>query len=162
MSDRPAAASRWKFNDPVLLSLFPATYVLHLAEEWFSPASIVHWTTHAERPLDAAYFIGANVVGLILTLIGIRLAQRSARFHWIVPALAAAVLLNTAGHLAGSFSTGGYSAGLITAIILWIPLGLLTLMRVWDQASSRTLAAGLVIGVLIELVVVAMLRLVGE
>jgi hypothetical protein len=52
MSDRPAAASRWTFNDPVLLSLFPATYVLHLAEEWFSPASIVHWTTRAERPRD--------------------------------------------------------------------------------------------------------------
>lgn len=94
-------------------------------------------------------------------LAGIRLAHRSARFHWIVPALAAAVLLNTAGHLVGSFSTGGYSTGLITAIILWIPLGLLTLTRVWDQASARTLVAGLVIGVLIELVVVAMLSLVG-
>jgi hypothetical protein len=152
---------RWKFYDPVLLSLFPITYVLHLCEEWLASAPIVHWTTRAERPLDAVFFIGANAVGLILMLIGIRLAHRSSRFHWIVPALAAAVLLNTAGHLVGSFATGGYSAGLITAIILWIPLGMLTLMRVWDHASGRTLAAGLIIGVLIELVVVAMLSLVG-
>lgn len=152
---------RWKFYDPVLLSLFPITYVLHLSEEWLSSAPIVHWTTRAARPLDAASFLGANVVGLILMIIGVRLAHRSARFHWIIPALAAAVLLNAAGHLVGSVSIRGYSAGLITAIILWVPLGMLTLMRAWDQASRRTLVAGFVIGVLIELIVVAMLSLVG-
>lgn len=148
---------RWKFYDPVVLWLFPVTYVLHLSEEWLSSAPIAHWTTRADRPLDGTSFIGANIVGLLLMLIGIRLAPGSTRFHWIVPALATAVLLNTGGHLLGSVSIGGYSAGLITGVILWIPLGMLTLMRVWDQASARTLVAGIIVGVVIELTVVAML-----
>lgn len=152
---------RWKFYDPVLLSLFPITYLIHLAEEWFAAAPIVHWTIRANRPLDPETFIIANGIGLSLMLNGIWLTHRMTRFRWIAPALAVAVLLNTAGHLLGSFSIGGYSAGLLTAIIFWIPLGMLTLLRVWDQAKRRTLVTGVIAGIVIELIVVAMLPRVG-
>jgi hypothetical protein len=152
---------RWKFHDPMLLSLFPITYVLHLTEEWFAPVPIVHWAARAERPLDPAVFIIANGIGLSLMLNGIWLAQRMTRFRWIVPALATAVLLNTFGHLVGSVSMGGYSAGLVTASIFWIPLGMLTLMRVWDQATRRTLVAGLIVGFAIEIIVVVTLPLIS-
>jgi hypothetical protein len=153
--------TRWQFYDPALLGLFPLTYVLHLAEEWFASAPIVHWMARANRPLDDAAFVIANGTGLVLMITGVWLATRAARFHWIVPALATAVLLNTTGHLFGSFSISSYSAGLVTAIILWIPLGMLTLLRAWDQARTRMLVAGVLAGVFIELVVVAMLPLVG-
>ena len=149
--------TRWQFYDPALLGLFPLTYVLHLAEEWFASAPIVHWTARADRPLDDAVFIVANGIGLVLMITGVSLASRTARFHWIVPTLAIAVLLNTAGHLVGSVAISGYAAGLVTAIILWIPLGMLTLLRVWDQARVRTLVEGAIAGVFIELAVVAML-----
>ena len=142
----------------MLLWLFPLTYVGHLLEEWFASAPIVHWTTRADRPLDAAFFIIANGIGLSLMVSGVWLAHRMARFRWIVPALSVAVLLNTAGHLLGSVLIGGYSAGFITAVIFWIPLGMLTLVRVWDQASRRTLVAGMAAGVVIELVVVSLLN----
>jgi hypothetical protein len=121
----------------------------------------VHWGIRADRPLDPAIFIIANGIGLSLMLNGIWLAHRMTRFRWIAPALAVAVLLNTAGHLLGSFSIGGYSAGLITTIIFWIPLGMLTLLRVWDQAKRRTLVTGMIAGIVIELIVVAMLPRVG-
>lgn len=152
---------RWKFYDPVLLNLFPITYLLHLTEEWLATAPIVHWAVRAGRPLDATVFIVANGIGLLLMLTGVWLARRATRFHWIVPALATAVLLNTFGHLVGSFSIRSYSAGLVTASIFWIPLGFLTLVRVWDQASRRTLVTGLIVGIVIELIVVATLPRVG-
>jgi hypothetical protein len=152
---------RWKFYDPLLLALFPITYVLHLAEEWFAAAPIAHWTMRADRPLDAPFFIGANGIGLSLMLVGIRLAHRTTAFRWIAPALAAAVLLNTAGHFAGTIAAGGYSAGLFTAVIFWLPLGMLTLLRACDQASRPTLVAGIAAGVVIELIVVATLPAVG-
>jgi hypothetical protein len=154
--------SRWKFHDPVLLYLYPATYSLHLLEEWFATAPIVHWGLSATRPLAALSFLGANAAGLLLMILGIHLVRSDARFHWVVAALATAVILNTAGHVVGSIAIRGYAAGLITAVILWIPLGLLTLLRVWDQASSRTLGAGLLVGVVIEVVVTAMLPVVGS
>jgi hypothetical protein len=152
---------RWKFYDPALLALFPLTYVLHLGEEWFAFAPIVHWTARADRPLDPAFFIIANGLGLALMLNGVWLAFRLSRFRWVAPALAVAVLLNTAGHLVGSASIGAYSAGLISAVVLWIPLGMLTLVRAWDQATRRTLVAGVIVGCVIELTVVALLTGVG-
>ena len=151
--------TRWTFHDATLLHLFPITYLLHLTEEWVVAAPIALWTERMERPLAAVSFLALNAMGLVLMAIGIRLVRRGARFHWIVPALATAVLLNTAGHLVGSSFVGTYSAGLITAVILWVPLGLLTLIRVWDQATTRTLAAGVIVGVAVELVVVTTLRL---
>jgi hypothetical protein len=146
-------AKRWQFDDPVLLYLYPATYVLHLIEEWAASAPIAHWAMRADRPLDAATFVAANALGLVLMSTGVRLVQRSTAFHWVVPALATAVALNTAGHMVGSVMLGGYSAGLVMAIIFWIPLGLLSLLRIWDQSSRRTLAAGIACGMAIELVV---------
>ena len=151
--------TRWTYYDPALLYLFPATYIAHLLEEWFAGAPIVLWAARAERPLGGA-FIAANAFALVLMLVGIRLVNQGSRFHWIVPALATAVLLNTCGHLAGSFTTGGYSAGLMTAMILWVPLGLLTLFRVWDQAPVIMFRAGLLVGVAIEAIVAATLRLI--
>jgi hypothetical protein len=150
---------RWKFYDPALLYLFPATYIAHLVEEWLASAPIRLWAIEADRPLAAIPFMSANATGLLLMLAGIHLVRRGARFRWIVPALATAVLLNTAGHLAGSFAAGGYSAGLITAVVLWVPLGMLTLLRAWDQATPRTLVGGVAVGVVVEIVVVFAIRL---
>ena len=151
--------TRWKFYDPALVRLFPVTYVVHAFEEWFAGTAIAVWGVRASRPPDVTNFILPNALGLVLMLVGVRLVHRDRRFHWIVPALATAVLLNAAGHLVGSVALHTYSAGLITSVIFWVPLGLLTLMRAWDQASARTLRAGLIVGVCIELIVTLVLRI---
>jgi hypothetical protein len=152
---------RWKFDDPALLHLYPVTYVLHLLEEWTAAAPLVQWGVRADHPLDATTFVAANIIGLVLMIAGIVLVGRTAAFAWVVPALGTAVALNTAGHVVGSVVTGGYSAGLVTAVVLWIPLALLTLLRVWDQASGRTFTTGLAAGLIIELVVVSVLPAVS-
>jgi hypothetical protein len=153
--------TRWRFDDPALLYLFPASYFLHLVEESMSTAPIVHWGVPAHRPLMQAFFLTANASAMALMLLGIRLVRRGPAFHWIVPALATAVLLNTLGHLSGSLSVRGYSAGLVTAVVMWIPLGLLTLLRTWDQAPAGVLRAGVAAGAAIELIVTATLPFVG-
>ena len=154
--------SRWKFYDPALLWLFPVTYFVHLLEEWFARAPIVLWGVQPDRPLGVRSFLLWNAIGLILMITGVRLVRRGHRFHWIVPALATAVLLNSMGHLVGSFAARRYSSGLATAIVLWVPLALLTLVRVWDQTSGRTLRIGLIVGITIEVIVVLVLRVIGR
>lgn len=145
---------RWQFHDPWLLTLYPASYVLHVVEEATVDAPLLLWHVKFEQPLPLAPFLAANAVGLILMTLGVRLVPRAQAFHWIAPAIATAVLLNTAGHLAGSFQARAYSAGLISAVVLWVPLGMLTMLRVWDQASARTRWAGIVVGMLIEGIVI--------
>jgi hypothetical protein len=145
---------RWKFYDPVLLWLFPPTYVLHLAEEWFVSAPILLWIVRLDRPLTGWAFLVPSACALALMITGVSLVNRGVRYHWIAPAIATALLLNAAGHLVGSVLEAQYSAGLMTAAVLWVPLGLLLLLRVWDQAGWRTWRAGLGVGALIELIVV--------
>jgi hypothetical protein len=153
--------TRWTFYDPALLYLFPLTYLVHLVEEWFAAAPIVLWGVRADPPVAAASFVAAHAAGIVLMVIGVRLVRRDSRYHWIAPALATAVLLNTAGHLVGTLASGSYSAGLLTGVVLWAPLGGLTLVRAWDQASARTLYAGIAVGVAVEVIVVSALRAIG-
>ena len=141
---------RWQFHDPWLLFLFPATYVVHIVEETTVGAPILLWTAVMTPPIPVLVFVSVNAVGLLLMTVGAWLVPRGPAFAWIAPGIATAVLLNTAGHLAGSFLARAYSAGLMSAVVLWVPLAMLMLLRVWDQTSSKTLGVGIAIGVLIE------------
>jgi hypothetical protein len=40
--------TRWKFADTALLWLFPASYVLHVAEELAATAPVLVWTASLE------------------------------------------------------------------------------------------------------------------
>jgi hypothetical protein len=150
-NDKPL---RWRFNDPALLYLFPASYLLHLIEEAVARAPVLMWYSRIEHAAASPAFVLGNSFALGLMLASIRLVGRSARFDWIVAALATAVLLNTAGHVVGSVLYGTYSAGLLSAGVLWVPLGLLTLFRAFEQTSMRTFRIGVAVGTLVEIVVV--------
>jgi hypothetical protein len=147
------AGTRWRFYDAALLWLFPCTYLVHLLEEWFVSTPLLTWHARLDHQQWTAGFLIANAIGFALMVTGVTLAIGRARFHWIVPALAVATLLNTTGHLVGSVAAGSYSAGLVSAVVLGVPLSLLTLLRVWDQASRSTLVAGASVGVIVEVVV---------
>ena len=157
-----APPTRWTYRDPRLAALFPLTYFIHLCEEFWSAAPIVHWGFRAARPLNTAALVSANSVGLTLMVFGLWLAHRDRRFRWVIPGLACAVLFNSLGHIAGSAVISGYSAGLATSVILWTPLGLLTLLRVWDQSGARMVWHGVAVGAAIEGVVTATLTVVGS
>jgi hypothetical protein len=156
-----AQSTRWKFHDPALLWLFPATYVVHVVEETLASAPVLLWNVRLDRPFNLAAFTAANAAGILLTAAGVRLVGRGPAFHWIVPALVTAVVLNTAGHFVGSIAARRYSAGLLSAAVLWVPVALLTIMRVWDQSTTRNLVAGTVVGVAIELVVISVMVSIG-
>jgi hypothetical protein len=152
--------TRWRFDDPALLWLFPVTYVIHLIEEWFATAPILLWHACLDRPLTAA-FAAQNALALVLMIGGVQLVGRGRGFHWIVPAVATAVLLNTAGHLVGSIAFERYSAGLMTAMVFWIPLSLLTLVRVSEGVPATILVGGAAVGVCIEAIVLAAIATSG-
>ena len=153
-----ANSTRWKFYDPALLWLFPAAYVLHFVEELIATAPVLLWGARLDRPLDVAVFAALSAVALVLMIVGVRLVRRGSRFHWIVPALATAFLLNSAGHVIGSVVAARYSAGMATAIIFWVPLALLTLLRVAMQGSAKTLWGGMCVGVVVEATVLLAMR----
>ena len=145
---------RWHYRDAALLWLFVPAYLAHLAEELLGgfPAWI---QVVVGRPLPMTAFLGINAVALALLVVGIRVAIRRESAGWMAVAVAAVVTLNAVLHLFGSVITGTYSPGLITGVVVYVPLGLLTLLRAWQQQPSATFGRGVAAGVLVHAIVSA-------
>jgi Protein of unknown function with HXXEE motif len=65
------------------------------------------------------------------------------------------LLVNGVVHVAGSILTGTYSPGLITGVVLYLPLGQLALIRAWHQAPPRMFLHGVLAGLAAHAVVTA-------
>jgi Protein of unknown function with HXXEE motif len=140
---------RWQYRDAGLLWPFVPAYAVHVAEEWFG--GFPQWIGMvAGRPLPAATFLIINGVAMVLLVAGIRAAMRSDRYGWIAVAVATIALVNTLAHAAGTAWTGSYSPGLISAVLLYVPLGGLAMVRALDQAPSPQLARGIGAGLIIH------------
>ncbi|HEV3486821.1 MAG TPA: HXXEE domain-containing protein [Vicinamibacterales bacterium] len=147
---------RWHYRDAALLWLFPPAYLLHVAEELWGGPGFPQWLAMvAGQPLPYAAFAVINTIGMIVLIVGVRAAARHEASGWIAVAIATVATVNALLHIGGSLLTGTYSPGLITAVVLYVPLGQLLLIRALHQADRRGFARGIVVGVLIHAVVSA-------
>ena len=143
---------RWHYRDGGLLWPFVPAYAIHVAEEWF--AGFPAWVEQvAGRPVPGNAFLLINTVAMAVLIPAVRGATRDQRSGWIAVAIATIVLVNTAFHLAGSVLTESYSPGLASAVVLYVPLGSLTMIRAIDQAPRAQIARGVVVGAVIHAVV---------
>ena len=133
--------------------LFPATYLLHIAEEdwggfpaWLSAA--------AGASLSRQDFLIINAIAFAVMTTIVIAAQRGLG-AWTIAALGTVVSINAALHIGGSVLTGSYSPGVVTATLLWLPLGLYTLRRLRHDLDTGELAAGILTGVLLHVLVSA-------
>jgi hypothetical protein len=144
---------RWHYRDAGLLWLFVPAYLVHVGEEWVG--GFATWIgTVSGRSLPTPAFFIVNAVALVLVVAGIRAAVREDRYGWIAVALATIVLVNTVAHAAGAALTRSYSPGLISAVVLYVPLGSLAMIRAIDQASRAQLIGGIATGLLIHAIVI--------
>jgi Na+-translocating ferredoxin:NAD+ oxidoreductase RnfE subunit len=67
--------------------------------------------------------------------------------------LGATVLINGLTHLITSISIWSYGPGLYTSIFIWIPLGLVTLIRAKSIVSKRNYWMAIAIGIGINVVI---------
>jgi hypothetical protein len=140
---------RWSYRDPALLWIFAAAFLLHVADEWLT--GFPQWVARIlSRPLpDAAFFIMNGIV-LLLIIAGVRAAARDESNGWMAVTIATIALVNTAAHAGGAILTRGYAPGLITAVMLYVPLGVLTMIRAFDQAPRAQLFRGIATGLLLH------------
>jgi hypothetical protein len=89
------------------------------------------------------------------------LASRYRHLRWLPLACAVAFLLNALSHLAASLYTISYSPGLVSGLLLWLPLAALALLYSRRTLGRRARRAGLVVGLLMHCSVV-LLTLLGE
>jgi hypothetical protein len=136
--------------------LFPPTYIIHLTEEYLAAGGFPHW---AEQTLairfSNAEFTAWSTLALGLTCLGAWLVSRDSTFRFIEIALAIAVLGNVAMHVFASLLTWTYSPGLVSGVLIWIPLGAMRLRSARRRSTRRGRIAGVYLGLSVVLITMA-------
>jgi hypothetical protein len=137
--------------------LFPITYLLHLAEEYWGGEGYSAYLLRVRGvQLSPTRFLLVQAIGLTLMIVGIILARRFQFPNLLGVILGAVLLVNGITHTILSLAHSEYVPGLITSILLWIPLGIVTLLRFRRTMRKARywlcVALGVAINVVIELV----------
>lgn len=127
--------------------LMPLTYVCHIAEEYWAGESFYRWVARLGWTLSDERFLVLNAVALAVMTGALLLSLRVRRAAVAVPAFSSAILLNAGLHIAASVLTASYSPGLITGVVLWIPLGGYMLQRSWTSLPHRQMSIGIALGI---------------
>jgi hypothetical protein len=145
-----SSALRWA-------TLFPVTYLLHIAEEYYCGGGFPQYMReYYQLNLTETRFLILQLIGVVGMIVGLWLSVKLRFPKTMLVILAAAVLKNGAIHLIRSAANARYEPGLITGAAIWIPLGLTTIYFNRAEMSSIRLifsiATGLGISGLVELI----------
>ncbi len=137
--------------------LFPVTYLIHIAEEYCGGEGYSAYLLRLrDIQLSPTQFLLVQGIGLGSMIVGIILARRFGFPNLLSVILGSVVLVNGFTHTMLSLGHAEYVPGLITSILLWIPLGIATLVgfrRSMREARYWLCAAlGVAINGIIELV----------
>lgn len=131
--------------------LFPLTYLVHIAEEFWGGAGFYRWIGRvAGAELSAQTFLNLNAIFWVVMVVLVAIAFWTRAADWLIAALGAVVLINGVAHTIGSIITQSYSPGLVSGVCLWIPLGVWTLRRAWQFGQRATVRVGIAIGLLLH------------
>ena len=135
----------------VLLWLFPLTYLLHIAEEYWGgegyPAYLLRM--HGVN-FSGTRFLILQSIGILLMIVGILIARRLNFPQLLLIMLATVSLTNALTHIQSSILNSGYEPGLVTSVIVWLPLGTFTLLRLRALMNNRRYLMGVAIGLAIS------------
>jgi hypothetical protein len=151
---------RWHYRDRLLVWLMPAAYGLHILEEWFG--GFPEWPAVLGRnPLPREAFVVINAIALTAMLLAARAAVRREAHGWMAIGIATILLTNGLAHILASLATATYCPGLVTGVILYLPLGNLALLRAWEQAGplfARGVWTGLALHALVAAIALMLTR----
>jgi len=127
------------FSDTAIgwwLSLFPLTYLIHIADEYWSGGGYSsHLFNTYGIELSPTRFIGLQALGITLMTAGIVCAVIFNFPNTLLVILSGIVFVNSLIHIFRSLSLGHAEPGLKTSLLLWLPLGLITLLLIRDSVS---------------------------
>lgn len=141
-------------DSALFLLLFPVTYLFHIAEEFWGGEGYPAYLLRAHGiHFSATRFVILQTIGIILILLGILIARRLNFPHLLLVILATVFLKNALIHIIRSAFAVEYQPGLVTSVLLWLPLGLGTLLHFRRSMRARRYVLGLAIGLAISVAI---------
>ena len=126
------------------LWLFPLAYALHAIEE-VKGVGALHTIN-----LSLTQYLGLSSAALLLMVFGIVLGQKFGFPQLLEVCLASTFLVNGLSHILSSLVTVGYNAGVISGTVIFIPLGLATLISLRSSMPRLRYTAGIALGLTIQ------------
>jgi hypothetical protein len=132
--------------------LFPATYLIHAMEEYWCGEGFYRWAARIIGwGMTPAQFVWINGTAWLLMVASILVFRKTPSVRWLTITYATVALVNGFAHFVGSLWTWTYSPGVISGVLLWIPLGAATFYRAWKgEVTRRSFVYGLLVGALIH------------
>lgn len=134
--------------------LLPFAYALHVGEEWWGGEGVFVWTERVfGEQLSPLRFVVLNAVIWPLFAALTVLAIRHAAYEWFLVTFATLVVVNALLHVLGTVVFGSYSPGLVTGLLLYVPVGSLILVGGRRKLPQTRFVAAVAFGVVIHAVV---------
>ncbi len=154
MTREPTSAMVSTRLTAILLWVFPLTYLIHIAEEYWGgegyPAYILRLRgVH----LSTTRFLAAQSVGFVLVTIGVLLARKLHFPQMMLLVMGTIVLVNALTHTATALTSLTYGPGLISSILVWMPLGFFILIKYRRAVSRKKYLMAIATGVGVNLAI---------
>jgi hypothetical protein len=95
----------------------------------------------------------AQAVGVVLLVFGIYIARRLGFVQVLIVVLGSVVLVNALTHIGTSVTYWMYGPGLISSVVIWLPLGLASLIRFFPLVKRKKYWIAVAIGIAINVVI---------
>lgn len=152
-------ARRYEKTELALAWLFPATYLIHVTEEYVAGVALSTSATKIRGAnLTATQFLILNAVACLLIIAGMLLSKRFKFRPWLLVCLGTVVLINGLFHVAGGLRIKGYNPGLVSGLLIWIPLGIATIIYLRKKIVPGKYWAAIAVGIIINIIVLVIAR----
>jgi hypothetical protein len=124
--------------------VFPVTYLIHIAEEYWGGEGYSAYLYRLRGVhLSTGRFFFFQALGVVLIVIGIIISLQLRFPRFLLGIMGAIVLSNGITHTVTALRHWGYGPGLVSCILIWIPLGIGTLLALYGEMPlGRLVLAG--------------------
>ena len=131
--------------------VFPLTYLIHIAEEYWGGEGYSAYLYRLRGVnLSTGRFFFFQSLGVVLIVLGIIISLQLRFPRFMLGIMGAIVLSNGITHTVTALRHGGYGPGLVSCILIWIPLGIGTLFVLYQQVPTGRLVTAAAIGAAIN------------
>lgn len=128
--------------------LVPLTYLIHIAEEYWGGEGYPAYIYRLRGVyLSPNRFLVAQAIGFALVAIGIILARNFNFPQMMLVILSTTVMGNALTHSFSAVATFSYNPGLLSSVLIWLPMGIFVLLRFRREMSPQRYWLAFAIGV---------------
>lgn len=131
--------------------LFPISQLIHAAEELVEGHGFHGWLRslrHAESSPWHVLLLHAAFAAAMLVVVFVTVRKPQAQ--WLLVTLSVLVLLNALAHSLGAVMSRGRTSGLLSALLIWLPLGVAGLVSGWRDLPRRLFWLGVMTGIIVQ------------